>query len=565
MQGNLANGTEKLLDWTSIDWKKVNKQVRNLRQRIFRATRDGDWKKVRSLQKLMLRSHANVLESVRRVTQINQGKKTPGVDKVVVKTPAERMKLVNEITTYTPWRAKPVKRVNIPKANGKLRPLGIPVVRDRALQAIVKNALEPEWEARFEETSYGFRPGRSTHDAIAKIFNFAIPQGKMKWIVDADIKGAFDNINHDYLLKTIGRVPGIELIHQWLKAGCVDDNTFQQTEQGTPQGGVISPLLANIALHGMEEAVGVIRRKKGSKYSSIGDRMVVRYADDFVVFCMSKEDAERTVQTLQEWLSVRGLQLSEEKTQIVHISEGFDFLGYNVRQYGVKNQTKSGMKLLIKPSKKSVQRIVKRLRTEWLSLRGHDVKTVLIRLNPIIRGWANYYRNSVAKRTFNNLDDYMFTREVRYTKHTHGRKSQAWRNKKYFGKLHPAREDKLVFGDKITGYYLLKFSWFPIERHVLVAGTNSPDDPSLHEYWQQRNLKKISNLKPNERKLARRQAGRCPICGGSLFIDEDIEQHHIVARKDGGTNGDNDNNLLLVHYYCHQQLTARQRREWAYE
>jgi len=343
MQGNtLANGTERPLDWNAIDWKKVNKQVRNLRQRIFRATLDGDWKKVRSLQKLMLRSHANVLESVRRVTPINQGKKTPGVDKVVVKTPAERMKLVKDLTTYTPWRAKPVKRVYIPKANGKLRPLGIPVVRDRALQAIVKNALEPEWEARFESTSYGFRPGRSTHDAIERIFQAARGNGKKKWVVDADIKGAFDHINHDYLLQTIGQVPGMELIRQWLKAGAMEGATYQPTEQGTPQGGVISPLLANIALHGMEEAVGVVRRKD---HSVIG-RVVVRYADDFVVICASQEDAEATIRTLQEWLSLRGLQLSEEKTQIVHLSQGFDFLvpsqysfdGYNLYNSRLKRE-----------------------------------------------------------------------------------------------------------------------------------------------------------------------------------------------------------------------------------
>jgi RNA-directed DNA polymerase len=239
MQGQaLANGTKGRTDWNTIDWTKANRLVRNLRQRIFRATREGDWTKVRSLQKLMLRSYANTLMSVRRVTQVNAGKTTPGVDKVVVKTPAERGQLVAEMRTLTPWRAKPVKRVYIPKANGKLRPLGIPVIRDRVLQAMVKNMLEPSWEARFEGTSYGFRPGRSAQDALKKIYHLVLPNTRLKWILDADIKSAFDQISHDYLLETIGPVPGKELIRQWLKAGHVEMGTYHETLTGTPQGGM---------------------------------------------------------------------------------------------------------------------------------------------------------------------------------------------------------------------------------------------------------------------------------------------------------------------------------------
>src|SRR6516164_8316288 len=211
----LANGTERPTAWLAVDWQRANRTVRNLRWRIFRATQAGDWKKVRSLQQLMLRSYSNRLVSVRRVTQTNAGKETPGVDKVVVKTPAERGKLVDDLATAQPWKAKPARRVYIPKANGKLRPLGIPVVKDRCLQAMVKNALEPSWEARFEGTSYGFRPGRSCHDAIEKIFVLARPNKTKKWVLDADIKGAFDHICHEYLVKAIGPVPGKELIKQW--------------------------------------------------------------------------------------------------------------------------------------------------------------------------------------------------------------------------------------------------------------------------------------------------------------------------------------------------------------
>lgn len=424
----LANGTKGQTDWNAINWRKVNRTVRNLRQRIFRAATERNYKKVRSLQKLMLRSYANILTSVRRVTQQNAGRNTPGIDKVVVKTPTARGKLVDELSAFTLWRAKPARRVYIPKANGKQRPLGIPVVKDRCLQAMVKNALEPEWEANFEGTSYGFRPGRSCHDAIEKIFGLARPNKRKKWVVDADIKGAFDNISHEFLLKAIGEVPGRELIKQWLKAGYMEQGVFHETDSGTPQGGVVSPLLANIALHGMEEAIGV---KYDSRGQSIGKRAIVRYADDFAAFCESKEDAEEVTEILKSWLQQRGLELSPEKTKIVHLSEEFDFLGFNIRHYRAEKTSKTGWKLLIKPSKESVSKIRNKLREEWLSLRGSNVLAIIKRLNPIIRGWANYFRSGVSCEIFHSLDRWMFHRAVRYVKHTHPKKPRYWRQSRY--------------------------------------------------------------------------------------------------------------------------------------
>jgi len=552
---SLANGTEKQTDWNTINWRKVNRTVRNLRQRIFRATQEGNLNKVRSLQKLMLKSYSNRLVSVRRVAQINAGKKTPGVDKLVIKTPAARGKMVDTLAHYSLWKAKPARRVYIPKASGKLRPLGIPVIIDRCLQSMMKNALEPAWEGRFEGSSYGFRPGRSCHDAIEKIYGLARPNKTKKWVLDADIRGAFDNISHEYLLRTIGPVPGKELIKQWLKAGYVEHGTFHATEQGTPQGGVVSPLLANIALHGMEEAIGV---KYNCRGELIGKRAVVRYADDFVCFCETREDAERVQGILVEWLKERGLTLSQEKTRIVHLTEGFDFLGFNIRHYPTPQTTRTGWKLLIKPSKESIQEVQKKLKALWKKVQGTNAQTILGRLNPVIRGWANYFRIAVAKEVFSGLDRWMFHKADHYTRRMHPRKSKDWRYLKYWGHLHLDRNDLWVFGDKQTGAYLLKFGWFPIERHVLVKGTASPDDPCLVDYWTKRQAAKVKDLPFSKQKLAKRQKGRCAECGESLFNDEELQVHHLLARSKGGK--DAYSNLALVHLLCHQHIHAKTKR-----
>jgi RNA-directed DNA polymerase len=551
----LANGPPRRTDWDSVNWRKAHRLVRNLRQRIFRATQANDHRRVRSLQKLMLRSHSNTLTSVRRATQINAGKYTPGVDKVVVKTPEARGKLVDYLSTLQPWRAKPARRVYIPKSNGKLRPLGIPTVLDRCLQARVKNALEPSWEAKFEGSSYGFRPGRGCHDAIAKIFLLATPNKRKKWVVDADIKGAFDNIDHDFLLRTLGDVPGKELIKQWLKAGVMEDGAFHDTPAGTPQGGVISPLLMNIALHGMEAALGVSSNCQGK---SAGKRAVVRYADDFVVFCTSQQDAIRVKDILlPPWLAERGLSLSSEKTRIVHLTEGFDFLSYNVRHYRSPLVTRTGWKLLIKPSKKAVTAKRRELRDIWLDLKGHRVKEILYRLNPIIRGWANYHRTVVASATFARMDKWMYHRTARYVNRRHPDKPQHWKVARYWGKLNKERDDDWVFGDKHTGQYLLKFKWFEIERHQLVRGTASPDDPSLKDYWWSRRKVNMRHLSDSDMKMVEAQDYRCPICGEDLINGEELHRHHRVPRSESGS--DSYSNRELVHLYCHQQIHARER------
>jgi RNA-directed DNA polymerase len=561
----VVNGPEdEVTDWLAIDWRQVEDEVRRLRQRIFTASQAGDLKRVRNLQKLMLRSRANTLLSVRRVTELNAGRKTAGVDGKVVLLAQSKADLADWVQHRSAsWTARPVRRVFIPKpGTTKQRGLGIPVIADRCLQALTVNALEPEWEARFEPKSYGFRPGRGCHDAIGAIYSTLNGKNPQRvWILDADLTAAFDKIDHSRLLATLGTFPGRELVGQWLKAGMVDQGRFAPTDEGTPQGGVVSPALFNVALHGMENAAGVRYYLTGRDAGSAvaGSPVLVRYADDFVAMCRSREQAEQVKELLQAWLTPRGLAFNEDKTRIVHATDGFDFLGFNVRRYHGK--------LLIKPSTPALRRIRQRLRTEMRSLRGANAGAVLRRLNPIVRGWSAYYRTVVSSETFTALDNYVWKLVYKWAKHSHPNKPKHWIVDRYFGRFNHTRQDRWVFGDRDSGAYLLKFSWTKIVRHQLVKGTASPDDPALGTYWAQRRRRKGARLPVDKATLhlLHKQDGRCPLCR-SLLLHADhqpqtpkeweqwlrttrkaITKQHIVYRDVGTPD---DLRLRLTHAHC---------------
>jgi len=568
-----VNGPEgPVLDWDAIDWRACEDEVGRLRRRIFKASQDGDRAKVRNLQKLMLRSRSNALVSVRQVTQRNAGRWTPGIDHQVALTSQDRAELATRMIggELATWQPKPVRRVHIPKAGDrrKLRPLGIPVIMDRCLQAVVHNALEPEWEARFEPRSYGFRPGRGCHDAIEAIFTTLAPKTATRvWILDADLKAAFDRIDHDQLMAAIGSFPARDLIRGWLKAGVIERGEFFVSDEGTPQGGVISPCLMNVALHGLEEAAGVEYERLGNDgaLTKRKSAVVVRYADDLIALCHSREQAEQVKARLAEWLAPRGLAFNEDKTRIVHVEDGFDFLGFNVRRYDGK--------LLIKPSTAAITRIKQRLRTELRALRGSNALAVVATINPIVRGWSAYYRTVVSSEVFARLDDYLWRLTYRWALWQHPNKPKRWVTARYFGPFNRARNDRWVFGDCDSGAFMRRFAWTPIVRHTLVTGTASLNDPALAGYWAARRQQpRRSPLDARHRRLLTEQHGTCARCGDPLLNPEhlpqspqDWERWYRSVRlrtpdtaKQAGRPKPVDE-IRLVHSHCHDMAVPRTR------
>jgi RNA-directed DNA polymerase len=468
------------ISWVAINWQPIDKQVRRLQMRIAKAIREGKYGKAKALQWLLTHSHSAKLLAVKRVSR-NKGSKTPGIDGVVWNTARKKMEAV-KLLKRRGYKPQALRRVYIPKKNGKLRPLGIPCMVDRGQQALHLLGLEPIAETNADNNAYGFRPKRSCADAIAQCFATLSRKQSSQWILEGDIKSCFDKIGHEWLENNV--LMDKQILNKWLKAGYIDKGIFYHTEEGTPQGGLISPTLMLITLRGLEETARKVATHRSDKIN------VAIYADDFIITGASKELLEERVKpAVKEFLKVRGLQLSEEKTKITHIKDGFDFLGFNIRKY------KCG-KLLIKPAKQNVLRFLNNIRDVIRKNGGNTAYDLISNLNPKIKGWGNYYRHVVAKRTYNYVDFEITKAIFKWGRRRHPNKSKHWVIRKYFTITGINRwtfvgTKKLLKGKKSK--ILTSMRDTPIQRHNKIIGKANPYDPDYAEYFRKRKEEKYRN------------------------------------------------------------------------
>jgi len=534
------------MGWHDIDWKKVHRNVRRQQVRIVKAIQEDRWGKARSLQHLLTRSFSGKALAVKRVTE-NKGRNTAGVDGIIWDTPKKKMQAVQELRTKG-YRPQPLRRVYIPKSDHQKRPLGIPCMKDRAMQALFLLALDPIAETLADSNSYGFRKERCPADAIEQCFIVLGNKHSAKWILEGDIRACFDNISHEWLSENIPMERSI--LEKWLKAGYMEEHVLFPTETGTPQGGIASPVLANMTLDGLEK---FLQERLPKQWEGLPIKVnLVRFADDFIITGQSKVFLMMVVKPLVEaFFQERGLELSEKKTTITHISEGFDFLGQNIRKYGNK--------LLIKPAEKSIRKLMEKIRQILRANRQAKAGNLIRLLNPIIRGWVQYHRHVVSKAIFNAIDRNIFELIWQWATRRHSNKNAQWIRQKYFCSI---GERNWIFFDNATEtkekqrkVLLYLASRMSIQRHIKIRAKANPYDPVWEVYLEQRLDAKMNKTLSGRQKLLyqwKKQNGICPVCNQKITQETGWNNHHLVERSKGGS--DKAENRVLLHPNCHRQV-----------
>lgn len=531
--------------WEAIDWQKALAYVKKLQVRIVKAQKEGHYNKVKSLQWLLTHSFYAKALAVKRVTS-NQGKRTSGVDHELWLTPQAKFNAISKLNRRG-YHPQPLRRHYIPKKNGKMRPLGIPTMTDRAMQTLYKFSLEPIAETYADPNSYGFRIGRSTHDAIEQCFTDLNKGKSPEWILEGDIKGCFDHISHEWLLENIPM--DTQILEKWLKCGYVETRKLFPTDEGAPQGGTISPTLMNMTLDGLERLLQerLPTRQKVNGRTHFNKLNFVRYADDFIITGESPEFLrDKVLPIVKEFLTERGLQLSEEKTVITHIEDGFDFLGKNIRKYNGK--------LLIKPSKTSVKSFLEKVRSIIKGNKSTKQETLIRKLNPVIRGWVNNQRYVVSSKVFSRVDYEIYKCLWQWAKRRHKKKSHKWIAQKYWHHIGSRQwtfsvpyENQSTEGEPL--YCKLEYATdTKIIRFKKIVAEANPFDECWTDYFEEREGEKLLNSTKGREKLLtiwRRQHRRCPVCG-DLITSETGFKVHTPAGK---------NSLkIMVHKECHEEI-----------